>query len=92
MAFAFERNQNLAIAAADGRTVAEGEIEPAVGDPDVVDDRIDLAGRNDTADFIFDVSEDYFRLFDARTGGRAGVQAKLTRIDSRKEVAADEMD
>ena len=47
--------------------------------------------RNHAADFVFDAGEDHFRLFDARAGGRAGMQAHLAGIDGGKEIAADEM-
>ena len=44
---------------------------------------------NDLANGRFDFAEVPFRLFDARSSGGPHVQAELTRIDRREEIAAD---
>ena len=43
--FGIERDEDIAIAGADRGAVAEGQIEAAVGDADVVDDVFDFARR-----------------------------------------------
>ena len=88
--FGFERDQDVAVADAEGRAVAEGEVEAAVGHADVVDDVLDFARRNDLADFVFDFGEDLLGLLDARAGGGAGVQAHGAGIHGREEIAADQ--
>ena len=46
---------------ADGRVVAERQVEAAVGDADVVDDGVDLARRNHLPDLALDIREDLSR-------------------------------
>ena len=92
VALVLKRDENVAIADADGGAVAVGEIEAAIGQADVIDDGVDFAGGQGGADIALDIGEIYFGLFDARADGRAGVQAHLAGIDGGKEIAADEID
>ncbi len=55
--FLLERNQDLAIHRADGRRVAQGDVDAAVGQTDVVEHRVDLVGADDLADRAFDLGE-----------------------------------
>ncbi len=63
---AVERDQNFAVGRGDGSGVAECEIDAAVGQADVVENLIDLAGRDQRRISRSMVREDAFGLFDAR--------------------------
>jgi hypothetical protein len=56
-----------------------------LGDPDIVDDEVEISLRNDLAGLIFDLLENALRRFDARRGGRADVKLDLAAVDRGKE-------
>ena len=90
---ALKRNQDVAIIASDGRAVAEGEVEAAEGNTDVVDDGVDFARRNHLADFVIDIGEDQLRSSSMRVPtGRPSVQPQLAGIHGRKEILTHERD
>src|SRR5437879_410362 len=86
----FERDQDIAVTGSDHGAVPESEIEAAIGNADVVDNRVDLTGGNNLADFALNVGENDLGLFDARASGGLSVQAHLTGIHRREEVAANQ--
>ena len=88
MAFA-QRQQDLAVERADRAGVAVREVDAAVRHAEVVEDRLELVGRDELADRRFDVVGEPRRLLDARAGRRAHVQADLAGVDAREEVAAE---
>ena len=90
MLFLVQRDQDLAVGAGDGRDVALRDGRPAVRDADVVDQHVDLVGRNDVADLAFDRGEARLGLLDARAGGTARMQPHLAGIDGGEEILADQ--
>ena len=92
VALAIERNQNLAVGRRDVRHVALREAAPGVRDPDVVEDGVDLAGRQRVANLLLDVGEPELGLLDARSRRRARVQPHLPGVHVGEEVAADHRD
>ncbi len=85
-----ERDLDLAIGVGDGGGGAEGEIDAAVGQADVVEDELDLRGRDQGADLALDGGEVLLGVLDAHALGRVDVQAHLAGVDIGEEVAADE--
>ena len=87
--FRIQRDQNLAIRRANRRAVAESEINSAHGQPDVVQDVLDLVWRNHftyrTAHFV----KTFLGCFESRPRGRTHVQAKLTGVNSWKKIASE---
>src|SRR5258708_14308451 len=55
--FRLERDKNVAITGPDGWTVAESQIEPAVGKADVIEDRVKLIAGNHVPDPIFNIGK-----------------------------------
>jgi len=53
----------------DGWTVAKSQIEAAVGQADVVENRVQLVAGNHVPDFILDIGEKHLGFFDACAGG-----------------------
>ncbi len=70
----------------DRRRGRVGQIQPRVGQPDVVDNRDHLVRRNVLANRGVDVIAQGSRLFNARSGARAHVNLELPRIHRGKEV------
>ena len=61
----FQRKENFAISRAQRRIVAECQIETAVREADVVDDRAQFTRRNLAANLVFDLREHHLRLLRA---------------------------
>ena len=88
--FRVEGDQNIAVGHAERGVIAEGQVEAAVRNADVVDDGIDLPRRDHFADLALDVGEDHLGLLQARAGRSARVQAHLAGIHRGEEIAADQ--
>ena len=86
VALRIEGDENLPVGRRDDRRVAERQVHSAPRDTDVVDDHLDLVGRDGLADHRFDLGVARFRLLDAGSGGRADVQAELSGVDRGEEV------
>ena len=86
-----QRDENVAVVVADHRAVAERQIEPAGRHADVVENGVQLAGRNHAADFLFNFGEDQLGLLDARSGRRLRVQTNLSGIHGGEEIAAHQV-
>ena len=84
-----ERHQDLAISRSNRDTVAERQVN-RVRHADVVDDYVELLGRDDLTDIVLDLLKVDFGFLDP--GSRRGphVKPQLAGIDGRKEVPADE--
>ena len=54
MVVGLERDQDIAVAGSQRGDIAEGQVETAEWDADVIDDGVDFARGNDVADFIVD--------------------------------------
>ena len=83
-------DEDLAVRRRDERTLAQGEVQTAVGDADVVEEVLDLVGRNHLPDRVLDLHEFPLRLFDARAGHAADVELDEARVDGREEILPDE--
>ena len=81
-----QRNQYLAVARAQRGAVAERQIDPAVGDPDVIQYVVQLVGRHDPANGFFHFGERQLGLLDARALRRAHVHAQLAGVYIGKEI------
>ena len=86
----FQRDLDHAVIHADCRSVRERQIVGARWQSDVVDDKLEVAVRNNLADLVLDGLEDLFGDLDPRSGRSADVKLDLTAVDGRKEIAADE--
>ncbi len=85
-----ERDEDFAVGVRDGRVGAEGEVDAAVGQADVVEDELGFVRRDDGADVALDGGEVLLGILQAQTHGRVDMQAHLAGIDVGEEVLADE--
>ena len=83
-----EGNEDFAVHRADGGGIAQGDVDAAVGQADVVENDVDLVVADDLADGGFDLGEIVLGLLDARAGRGADVQAHLAGIHLREEIHA----
>ncbi len=83
-----ERDQDLAVHRADGGGIAEGDVDTAIGQADVVEHHADLVVADELADGRFDLGEVFLGGLDARTWRGTDVQAHLASVDLGEEVAA----
>src|SRR5262249_48124988 len=91
MLFAIQRNRNLAVGGSDIGHIALRNASPSVGNPDVIENRIDLSGRKGIPNLLLDVGKSYFRLFDSSTRGRACVKPQRAGVNVWKEIPADQL-
>ena len=84
-------NQDFAVAHADGRTVAESQIEAAIRQADIVENGIQLARSNHAAYLILDIGEDHLRTFDTGAGWSSRMQPDLPGINGGEEIAAHQV-
>src|SRR5271165_6545163 len=81
-----QRDQNVGVHGADGRGSAVGQIDGAVGEPDVIDDRAQVPRRDDAAQGFLDLVANFRGLFNASAGFGSHVQLELPAIADREEV------
>ena len=81
-----QRNQDFAVHRADGRRIAQRDVDAAIGQADIVEDDVDLVVADDLADRRFDPGEIVLRLLDPRSRRGAHVQPHLAGIDLREEI------
>src|SRR5438876_7617722 len=80
-------NKNFSIGTPDGAGVAVGEVDAAVRQADIVEDRGQLVLRDGfTDDAVYLVCQPR-RFLNAQTGASAQVQANLSRVHLWKEIA-----
>src|SRR6185437_9606592 len=84
--FLGQRDQEFAIGARNGGNVTLRQTGPAVGDADIVDDRVDLIGGNLRTDLALETGEANFGLLDTRPRRTASMQAHLAGIHVGEEV------
>ena len=85
-----EADQGVAILGPDGSGVLIGHVDAGKRQPNVVDDVVELIGRDRLADGLLDEIEQARRFLDTRAGLGAHVHQDLSGIDRRKEVLAEE--
>src|SRR5260370_7921387 len=91
-ALLLELDKNFRVGAPDGAGVAVGEVDAAVRQADIVEDRGEFVLRDGfTDDAVYLVGEAR-GLLDAQSGASAHVQANLPGIHVRKEIAAENAD
>ena len=84
-----QRHQDRAVIDVDGRAVGESEVERTLRHADIINDQVEVARRNDFADFSLDVVEDALGGFNAGRRRSADVELDLAAIDGGEEVAPD---
>ncbi len=82
-------DQDLGVLGADGPRVAVAQVQPAVWQPDVVDNRHDVIADR-LADEAIDFVGQARRFFDAEAGSGAHVEPDLPGVDLREEIAAED--
>jgi len=81
-----QRHEDFPVHRADGRRVAQGDVDAAVGEADVVEHDLDFVVAHDVPDFTLDGGEVGLRRFQLRAGGRAHVQSHLPGVHRREKV------
>src|SRR5262249_17581704 len=92
MLFAIQRNRNLAVSCSNVGHITLRNASPSVGNPDVIENRIDLSGRKGIANLLLGVGKAYLRLLDSSARAGARVKPQRAGINVRKEVPADQPD
>ena len=82
--------QHIGICGADRAAIAVGHVDAAVRQPDVIDDIVHLAGRDDLADGLLSKIAQTRRLLDPGSRRGADMHENLTRIDGGEKVLAEE--
>ena len=88
--FFVERNEDFPVHRADGGGIAQGDIDAAVGEADVVEKHVDLVVADDLSNGGFNAGKIGLRGFNARAGRTANVQAHLAGIHLREEIFAQQ--
>jgi hypothetical protein len=83
-----ERDQDVGVAGADRCGVAVGQVDAAIGQPDVVDDGDQLVAWDGGADHLIDLVAQPGGLLDAGTGAPPQVQLELAAVDLGEEILA----
>ena len=84
-----QRHQDVGVGGADDAGGAVHPVDGAVGQPDVVEDHVELAGGDLAPDGGLDEVGQPGRLLDPRAGRRPQVQSELAAVGVRKEVLAE---
>ena len=84
-----ELDLDVAVLRADHAGVVVGHVDAGDRHADIVDHRLDLAGRNDLADRLLHVGELVGGLLDAGADLGADMHQDVAGVDRRKEVAAE---
>ena len=71
-------------------SIVVGHVDPAIGEPDVVDDVVDLFCRDNFADGVLDEITKTGRLLNTGACRGADVHKNLTGIDGWEKVLAEE--
>ena len=84
-----EADQDVGVLDADRPRIVVGHVDAADAEPDIVDDAVQLIGRDDLADRFADPVGELGGLFDPRAGLRPHMHLDLAAIDAREEVLAE---
>ena len=84
-----EADQDVGVLDADRPRVVVGHVDAADAEADVVDDAVQLIGRNDLVDRFADPVGELGGLLDPRAGLRPHMDLDLPAIDAREEVLAE---
>src|SRR5579871_2237213 len=84
-----EGDEDLSVGGTDGAGGGIGEVDATDGQSDVIEDQVELVGRNGGSDLVFDLGEEAFGLFDAGTGGSTDMESEGAGIHGGKEVLPD---
>src|SRR5712692_1332383 len=85
-------NKKFRVGASDGAGVAVGEVDAAVRQADIVQNGGELVLRNGFANDSVNLVGEARGFLNAQAGARAHVHAKLSGVDLRKEIAAENSD
>src|SRR6185436_4664638 len=85
-----QRYENLAIRRRHQRSIAQGQVDPAVGDTHIVQYGIDLLGRNLAVNDVVNGSEISLGFLDTCTRRTTHMQPDLSRVYRWEEIGADQ--
>src|SRR5467141_3657685 len=91
-AYFFQLNEDFRVGTSDGAGVAVGEVDAAVGQADVVENRRQFVFRNGFPDDAIDLVGETRRFFNAQSGASTHVQTDLAGIDIGEKIAAKHAD
>src|SRR3954462_12440590 len=72
-----ERNEDVPVGVADAGTTSVSQIDSTIREPNVIENHVHTAIRNDATDLVFNLSEDHFGLLDACSLGWQYVKPHL---------------
>src|SRR5437868_11807276 len=85
-------HHNVGVRCTDWRGIAVGEIDTAIGESNVVNDVLNLARRNLSANRPLHLIAKVGRFFNAHSGGSAHMQLEGAGVNAGKEVPAQPWD
>ena len=83
-----QANQRIAVFRSDRAGILIGHVDAGNWQADIVDNIVELIGRNDVADGLLDQIEQTSGFFDPGARLGADVHQDLSRIDRREKVLA----
>ena len=81
-----QADQDVGVRDADRARVVVGHVDAADAEADIVDDAVQLIGRDDLVDGLADPVGELGGLFDPRAGLRPHMHLDLPAVDAREEV------
>ena len=81
-----ERNQNVAVRGTHRSSIIVRGVNAAIGNPEVIDNPLQLVGGNNLADHLFDLIHRASCFFDAGPGFHPDVHIESSGIDRREEI------
>src|SRR5258708_27581559 len=88
----FQLHKKFRVGAPDGASIAVCEVDAAVRQADIVENRSQLVLRDGFADDAVHLVAEPGRSFDAQARASAHVEANLSGVDLRKEITAEHAD
>ncbi len=90
MMLLIQAHQNFSVAGADHAGVAVGQVDAGVGQPDVVEDRVQFVFGDLLPQIGFDLVAQARGFFHSQSGTRPHVKTHQAGIDAREEILAQE--
>ena len=78
-----------AIIDANGAAVRKGQVVEPLRQADIVENELQILGRDDRPDLVLDLLKDLFGALDAGARRRPDMQLNEAGVDARKEIRAD---
>src|SRR6476660_7467553 len=86
IAIRFERNQNVAVRGTHRSGIIVRSVNPAVGNPKVIDYALQLVGGDDLPDHLLDLVHRASGFLDAGTGFHPDVHVESSGVNRREEI------